>query len=186
MGLKIEQERRRVVIDVDKDKGYFRFNDLNRDEVIYLYHEDYKRTLQFDLNGEKEYWLVRLGVKESAEHFLLVKLVTEHIEKNYGFPIWNYKTKMPDIIFEFKNRKVAIEIETGKNLMNNRKQFLEKVEWLNENFGDNWFFVVTNRNLVKKYKKYGRTFTRKNVIKGIERYVKKSINPCMLKSRYFD
>jgi hypothetical protein len=92
---------------------------------------------------------------------------------------------MPDIIFELKNRKVAIEVETGKNLSNNRKQFLEKVEWLNENFGDNWFFVVTNRDLVKKYKKFGKTFTRKNIIKAIERYVKKSINSSMLKIKNF-
>jgi hypothetical protein len=93
---------------------------------------------------------------------------------------------MPDIIFELKNRKIAIEVETGKNLRNNRKQFLEKVEWLNENFGDNWFFVVTNRDLVKKYKKYAKTFTRKNVIKAIEWYVKKSVNSSMSKFKNFD
>ena len=74
----------------------------------------------------------------------------------------------------------------GKNLRNNRKQFLEKVDWLNKNFGDNWFFVVTNRDLVKKYKKYGRTFTRKNAMKKIGWYVKKWDNPCMSKSRFFD
>ena len=84
---------------------------------------------------------------------------------------WNYKTIKPDIIFEVQNRKIAIEVETGNNLKNNKKQFLKKVESLNKNFGYNWFFVVTNRNLVKKYKKYGRTYTRKNVIKGITRYV---------------
>jgi hypothetical protein len=75
-----EQERRRVIINVDKDKGYFRFNDLNHDEIIYLYNEDYKRTLQFDLYGKKEYWLVKLGPKESAEHFLLVSLITEYLK----------------------------------------------------------------------------------------------------------
>jgi len=181
-----EQEKQSVTIDLDERKGCFRFNELNRDERSYLYHEGFKRTLQFDLFGCKDYWLIKLGLKESAEHFLLVKLITAYITRYFGFPVWNYKTKMPDIIFEFKNRKVAIEVETGKNLRSNRRQFLEKVEWLNKNFGDNWFFVVTNRDLVKKYKKYGRTFTRKNAMKNMERYVKKWDSPYMEKSRFSD
>ena len=179
-------ERRRVVIDIDADRGYFKLRDLNRDEIIYLFDENYKRTVQFDLYGQQAVWLVRPpGVKESAEHFLLVKFIEDYLEDNYRFPVWTYRTKMPDIIFEVKNRKIAIEIETGKNLRNNRKQFLEKAAWLDENFGDNWFFVVTNRNLVKKYKRCGRTFTRKNAIRGIERYVKIKTYSYMQKSRFF-
>jgi len=103
-----------------------------------------------------------------------MKTISKYTEEILGFPTWNYKTVKPDIIIEFKNRKVAIEIETGKVLRNNRKQFIEKVNRLDKDFGDNWFFVVTNRNLVKKYKKYGPTYTRKNVIKAIEKYVKKA------------
>lgn len=181
-----EEQHRKVEINVDVDKGYFCLDAVNLDEIKYLYGEGYRKTLQYNLYGKKGYWLVKLGLKESAEHFLLVNLITEYLKENQGFLVSNYKTKMPDIIFELKNRKVAIEVETGKNLRNNRKQFLEKVKWLNENFGDNWFFVVTNRDLVKKYKKYAKTFTRKNVIKAIERYVKKSINSSMLKIKNFD
>jgi DNA-directed RNA polymerase subunit L len=182
----MEEQHRKVVINVDADKGYFYLDAINQYEIKYLYGEGYRKTLQFDLYGQKRYWLVKLGLKESAEHFLLVNLITEYLKDEQGFLVSNYRTKMPDIIFELKNRKIAIEVETGKNLRNNRKQFLEKVEWLNENFGDNWFFVVTNRDLVKKYKKYAKTFTRKNVIKAIEWYVKKSVNSSMSKFKNFD
>lgn len=161
---------KQIRIKLNEDEGVYSISDLSLDDIKYLIYKKYKWSIQYDLYGNKKRYLLKPVPNETAQHFFLVKLITDYL-KEEGFIVWNYKTIKPDIIFEFQNRKIAIEVETGKNLRNSRKQFLEKVGSLNENFGYNWFFVVTNRNLVKKYRKYGKTYTRKNVIKGIARYV---------------
>ena len=45
--------------------------------------------------------------------------------------------------------------------------FKKKIEYLNDNFGKDWIIVVTNRNLLRKYKKFGPTFTRKRVFRKL-------------------
>jgi len=161
---------KRVNITIDEDEGIFRKADLNLDDINYLVNRGYWDSIQYDLFGAKDYYMLKPASNETCQHFFLIKMITKYIICE-GFPVWNYKTVKPDIIFEVQNRKIAIEVETGNNLRNNKKQFLKKVESLKQNFGYNWFFVVTNRDLVKKYKKYGRTYTRKNVVNGIKRYV---------------
>lgn len=43
---------------------------------------------------------------------------------------------------------------------------------LNETFDKNWFFVVTNRNLAKEYKKFGETQTKLTILNWINRIFK--------------
>ncbi len=59
----------------------------------------------------------------------------------------------------------------GKVLNKNKKRFLEKIESLKENYGEDWFIVVTNRNFVGKYKQFGKTVSRKNFLKKLGSYV---------------
>jgi hypothetical protein len=174
---------REVRIMVDEDEGMYKQKDISLDDTKYLVHKGYIESIQFDLYGNKDYYMLKPSSNETPQHFFLIKAITNYL-KGQGFEVWNYKTVKPDIIFEFKNRKIVIEIETGKNLRNNRRQFLAKVRSLYENYGYDWFFVVTNRNLVKKYKKYGRTFTRKNVRMAIARYVNFKPRNYMPKGRF--
>lgn len=171
-----------VQIKVDEEEGFYKLKSISKHDIEYLFHKKYKKFLMWDLFGKKSYWLLKVDKGEGTEHFFLVKIISEYIKEEYAFQVWNYKTVKPDIIFELKNRKIAIEIETGKNLKHSKKQFLEKIRWLDEDFGDNWFFVVTNRDLVKKYKKYGPTYTRKNVRRAIEKYVEKTNRKTMQNS----
>ena len=50
----------------------------------------------------------------------------------------------------------------------------EKVELLNKKYGKNWFFFVTNRNLEKKYSKFGETSTKRNIRFKIRQIFKSS------------
>ncbi|MDD5192693.1 MAG: hypothetical protein PHH54_04220 [Candidatus Nanoarchaeia archaeon] len=152
--------------------------------IQYLIKRGYSLTKHYDLRMKEEIYLTKNQKTETPQHAFLVWALLKYLREQ-NFQVWNYKTIKPDIIFEVQNRKIAIEIETGKNLRNNRKQFLEKINSLYKNFGYNWFFVVTNRDLVKKYKKYGRTYTRKNVIKAIWRYVNFKPRNYMLKHRFW-
>jgi len=70
----------------------------------------------------------------------------------------------------------AIEIETGKQLKNNKKLLFKKVKILNKTFRKNWFFVVTNRNLTKSYSRFGRTYNKLSIKTKISRLLKKGKN----------
>ncbi len=64
-----------------------------------------------------------------------------------------FVTRKPDIVFIIKGVRYAIEIETG-SAFSKVKNLKEKVKLLNENY-DKWFFVVTKRKFVKKFKQFG-------------------------------
>ena len=161
-----------VFVNVYEEKPIYKLSDLDEPNRDYRIKKGYKLSFQQNIFGEKHYYLLNLNkfTSETAEHFFLVHNIADYL-KQYFKSVRLYDAVKPDIIFQFKNRKIAVEIETGRNLRNSKKQFLRKIDLLEENYGDNWFFVVTNRNLVKKYRKYGKTFTRKNFIERLGRYV---------------
>jgi len=169
--IKIEKAKDRgFKITLDLDDRFFRASLLDAHEINYLICNKYKVTYQQDIFGKFDYFLVQPDKNESVDHFFMVYHIKETLEE-MGIEVKVYNTKKPDVIFRVKNKFIAIEVETGSVLKNNKKQFLEKVETLNDDFGGDWFFVVTNRNLLGKYKKYGKTSTRKQVLKSLGRYV---------------
>lgn len=87
--------------------------------------------------------------------------------KTYTSKVWLYQTVKPDIIFQVKDKKIAIEVETGKH---HRKRLLAKVELLLDY--DDWFFVVTDKNLALRYKEFGKTYTKRSIRKKLEKYLK--------------
>ncbi len=106
------------------------------------------------------------------EHCFLTYDITSHL-KSKEIPHELFNSVKPDIVFTQNKKKYAIEIETGKVYTKNRQKFNEKVKTLKEEYGDNWCFVVTNRNLSSLYSKFGKTFTRKNFLKQSEKWLKK-------------
>lgn len=163
-------ERRLYESKEDYQDCYFLDSIKDSIKMRNLLKRGYRFTKHYDLNMREGVYLTKKQKTESPQHAFLVWAIANYL-KEKGFSVWTYKTIKPDIIFEFQNRKIAIEIETGKNLVNNKRQFLRKVASLKENYGYNWFFVVTNKNLVSKYREYGYVYTRKNVKKAIQRYV---------------
>ena len=60
-------------------------------------------------------------------------------------------------------------------MLSRRKALIERVELLNKDY-DNWFFVVTDKNKVAKYKKLGNTMNSRFVkrrLKKLLKYAKK-------------
>ena len=150
----------KVEINVDEEKGFYEYKELNKHEVNYLLNHGYKKTSRKSCfsNGKRKY-LVKPRFNEGISHFFLIMDIADYLRKE-GFDIKLFQTTHPDIIFEINNEKIAIEVETGKNLRNNRKYLIEKVKMLNENY-NNWFFVLTNRNLNRKYSAYGRVVDKR-------------------------
>ena len=148
------KRKKKVEINVDENQRFFRKSKLNKHEVKYLLSKGYKISKHKSLASNKtEDFLLQPRHNESETHLFTIFDTCEYLEKK-GIKTQKFATRKPDITFQTGKKKYAIEVETGKVLTFAKKQFMEKVNMLNNNY-DEWFFVVTNRNKLKDYKKFG-------------------------------
>ena len=167
--LPIGTYRKSVNIRVDSDKRYFHKKNISKDEVKYLLNDDYQiRKYKNLLNGKMEDFVLQPRHNESFTHLFLTHNISEFLEKE-GIETQLFVTKKPDIVFEICGKRFAIEIETG-SIFSKISRMKEKLEVL-ENY-DKWFFVVTDRNKVKKYKKYGDAVDKRYVKSRLDKLVK--------------
>ena len=166
--------RRSISIKVDSNKRYFHKKNITKHEVKYLLNEDYQiKKYKNLLSGKMEDFLLQPRHNESFTHLFLTHNISEFLEKN-GIETQLFITKKPDIVFEVQGKKFAIEIETG-SIFSKISRMKEKLKVL-ENY-NKWFFVVTDRNKVKKYKKYGNTVDKRYVKPRLEKIIKSAKKP---------
>jgi hypothetical protein len=166
--------KRNVTIKVDSDKRYFHKKNISKDETKFLLDDGYQiKKYKNLLNDKMENFLLQPRHNESFTHLFLTHNISEFLEKN-GIETELYTTKKPDIVFETHGKKFAIEIETG-SIFSKISRMKEKLKVL-ENY-DKWFFVVTDRNKVKKYKKYGNTVDKRYVKIRLEKLIKSVKKP---------
>ncbi|MFZ5954851.1 MAG: hypothetical protein ACOYT4_00330 [Nanoarchaeota archaeon] len=147
----------------------YRFDDAIKKALKWdLEHSGYYFVESKNIQGNHESYYFKPFFHETARHGILVFEVAEYL-RTYTKNVKEYLTRKPDIVFVINKEEWAVEIETGIVLKKNKNQFLEKVEALKEDYGRRWFFVITDRNLLKSYKRYGKTFTKRNVIGKIDR-----------------
>jgi len=167
-----EPAKRKVSINVDEYEGFFRVKYLNKDEIHYLIRKGYKSIKKQSICSKRvEKFLVKPRYNEGVEHLFLVRDIAEYL-KDITDSIKLYVAVKPDIVFKMNNKTIAIEVETGKVLKSSKKQIENKVKLLNKNY-KYWFFVVTDKNLVKKYKPYGDTIDKRGVSKKIKELAEK-------------
>ena len=152
--LKNTKQLKSIRIRVDADKGFYKRQGITKYEAEYLLRKGYKQIKRKScFSNTKKIYLLKPRANEGINHFFLIMDIYNYL-KNKDVNVKLFQTLKPDVTFEILNNKIAVEVETGKVLKNNKKNLIEKVENLNRNY-DFWFFVLTNRNLAKKYKKYG-------------------------------
>lgn len=160
---------RSVNIGVDQYKRYFHKKNISKDEVKYLLNKDYQiKKYKNLLSGRIEVFLLQPRHNENYTHLFLTHNISEFLEKN-GIETELFVTRKPDIVFEIRGKRFAIEIETG-SIFSKISRMKEKLEVL-ENY-DMWFFVVTDRNKVRKYKKYGDAVDKRYVKSRLDKLVK--------------
>lgn len=167
---RLQQERQKaqdVVTDYEKSldyrKGYFRRKELTKEQVDDFLKQGYQLSSHVGLyGGRQEEYLLKPRYNESAEHFFVVKAIEEYIKK-YTDNVELVVSSNADIIVGHQGRTLAIEVETGKKFTNDRKQLDTKLTMLRKNFGDHWFFVVTDWTFKEKYVQLGKTYVRKEV-----------------------
>jgi hypothetical protein len=153
-----------IEILMDRPRGFYKYNYLdydNRKHLISRY--DYKLMKFKNIYGKSERYLLKPIGNESLQHCFLTNEIYYYIKKLTN-QVQIFHSAKPDIVFQTQNNEIyAIEVETGKSYKNAIKKLKQKVKLLKQEYKDNWFFVVTNRNLVKKYKKIGRTYEKRNI-----------------------
>ena len=88
---------------------------------------------------------------ESLSHMFFVYDIAEFLQKK-EIETKLYTTRMPDIVFEINGKKYAIEVETG-SVARSLTRIKEKIDILNK-VSDEWYFLVTNKRIVQKYRKF--------------------------------
>lgn len=155
-----------------KEPRVLELDNLSYSEMISFQKKGYYKYTGRNITGEKTYYLFKPFFRESARHGILVYEVAKHLRTRVH-KVSEYLSRNPDIVFEICGSMWAVEIETGKVLQRNKEQFYEKVFRLKRDYGDKWFFIITNRNTLKNYQPYGKTFTRRNLISKIDKIIRK-------------
>ena len=148
---------------------------ISKDEVKYLLKKGYQiKKYKSLLTNKMETFLLQPRHNESLMHLFMTHNISEFLEKN-GIETELYTTKKPDIVFQIKNKRYAIEVETG-SVLSKVSRMQEKVKLLNENY-DKWFFLITNKNKVKKYKKFGDAIDKRYIRARLNKLLKLAKKP---------
>jgi hypothetical protein len=169
----VDEEQKEIeVLDKLEDEGnVIKKEDLSEEERKLLLENDYKQVNEYCVYEQKVITvLVKQILNHSPTHTFLVwsivRLITDFEVKN----LQTHDTREADITFKYKHQFYAIEIETG-SLLTRKKQLEDKVKYLNRRYPKRWFFVVSNKNLQPKYRKYGVATQRV----GVEKFLKKML-----------
>ncbi len=167
---------RSININVDPDRNYFRTETIKSRDLEYLLGKGYSERKFFTVKGIQESYVIKPRQNEGQEHCFLTYHLAEYLESK-GYKVSLYQSVKPDIVFETKGIKYAVEIETGTL---SRKNVREKVKTLNKEYGENWFFVVVRKRLVTEYRKYGApVFRRCDFREGkVERWIREHNHRC--------
>lgn len=142
--------------------------DFTEEQKRWLEEEDFQRTHQWCINKKISVeFMIKPRHNESFSHAYLCGAVFDYVKK-LDPDAKLLTTKSADIVFSSAGKQWAIEVETGKVHEKNKAQLMEKVNDLNERFSGRWFFVVTNKNLLSKYRKFGEAIDRNSVIVRID------------------
>jgi hypothetical protein len=145
---------------------------LSEQEVQILNDEGYKLTNEYSILSKKnETYFVKPVMNHSTTHTFLVWEIQELLDMLDMQDIKEHHTVDADITFKHNNKYYAIEVETG-SLLQKRRQTADKVEYLKRKYADRWLFVVSNKNLLKEYKKLGLATQRSQVEKTIKKWLK--------------
>jgi len=169
----IVKNGKNITINVDSSLGFFKYNRLSKDERDYLLKSGYKVSSNKSIiTNKKEKYLLRPRSNEGIPHFFLVQDIKRFLEKN-KIKVEIFQTVKPDLVFEVKGKKYAIEVESGTKIEKDKKMIIEKVKNLNENY-DKWFFVLADKNYVVKYRELGKTVDKRFLKSYLKKIIKNS------------
>lgn len=145
---------------IEEQKAYIT-DDLDLSDRNFLLSKGFIWHTQNNLDGKQRAYLVFNDKYESPNHIICTKEIVDFLKK-FTDDIKTFRTVMPDVVFTCNDKSYAIEVETG-TIIRDKKKMQNKIDLLNKNYKNNWFFFVTNRNMEKEYLKYGKVTTKRNI-----------------------
>ncbi|RLG10368.1 hypothetical protein DRN73_07960 [Candidatus Pacearchaeota archaeon] len=162
---------KKINIDLDESKGYFKKKGLKKDEIKYLVSKKYTIIKKKGLMDKKvQEYLIKPRFNESDMHCFVTYDIANYLESK-GMEVKLYVTKNPDIIFKLNGKNVAIEIETGTKIKKDKKMVTEKVKELKKNY-DEGVFVLTDNHNIRDYRKLMKTFELRSLKGKIDKMLK--------------
>ncbi|MCK5283513.1 MAG: ATP-binding protein, partial [Nanoarchaeota archaeon] len=166
-------KRKSITITADSKKLCHRHKELKLEDIKYLMAKGFQISEHKAIGfSKKAKFLLKPRFNESLNHLFVICDIAEFLEKK-GIKVELFTTKKPDLVFLLNGKKYAVEVETGTTLEKAPKQLNEKISLLKANY-DEWFFVVTNRNYTKKYRRYGKTVDMRYLEGQLNKIIKNS------------
>ena len=158
---------------VDFDKMVHAKRGLSEGYVDILLRNGYRqiRDPGFSQGMGTAYYIKNL-TGETDEHFILCNLLLDEIRRYTPMVEYNL-TLLPDITFGLDDgRWVAVEIEAKRK---SEEELAPKLVKMGSY--DDYFYVVTDWELLEHYREYGPTFTRRSVQDKIRSYFRDESRP---------
>jgi hypothetical protein len=144
---------------------------LDETKIRYLLCSGVQEYRQTGISGKKESYLVIKSKKEESNHVILTEEIADYLKRFSDYVEINLSDS-PDIIFDVNGEQYAIEVENER--IRDREKFAERVRNLKKVYGKRWFFFVTNRNRVKIYRRFGVTYSKRNIKQKINKIFRNS------------
>jgi len=171
-----EKEGKKINIKVDSSQRIHLAKNLSKEEREYLIKKRFKEeNYKSIFSNKNEKYLIKPRFNETAPHCFLTYDISNYLKQKKNITnVQTPETKKPDITFFIGKKEYGIEVETGKLLKTNKKALLEKIERNNKEYGNRWFFVVTNRKVAFDYSKLAPTTDKRSIKGKIDNLVKKA------------
>lgn len=175
--LRIENNKEFRRIDIleklnTSENEVFRLDRLKKEEIKILKEEKYKQINEYCVFEQRIITvLMKRILNHSYRHIFLVWSV-QRLLKDYPeiTNIQQHDTRDADLTFNIDRKKYAIEIETG-SLLKKKDQLNKKIEFLKRKYKKRWRILVSNRDSMKHYKKFGWCTQRKDMRKNLEKLI---------------
>jgi hypothetical protein len=171
---RIESEKREYLEKLDTySNRVFKKEKLSKKAYKALIENGYKQVNEYCLLEKKRISvLVKPFGNHSISHEFLVWSAKRLLKETEGIrKIEEHLTRDADLTFEFKRKDFALEIEKG-DLLRKKQQLKEKLDYLNKHYPTRWMFIVSNRDFLRKYGKYGFSTSRNRMSENLRKLLK--------------
>ena len=147
-------------------------NNLIAEEQSLLERNGYQKKEFVPLGKmRRETFLIKEQKPEGLTHTFVVHSIVRKL-KRITKNIQTYATLNPDIVFKYKGKTYALEIETPLFLKKKHKRLLAKAQANNETYGKNWWIVVTTSAYARSFRRYGKVLRRNDIDQWIKQFRK--------------
>ena len=151
-------------------RDYIRDNQLSKDEKDAIHARGYQelKTSPWGDTGAIRYW-VKPQESGGAEHWFFCYLIRDLVQERLKEKIVCSPQRGADMVFSWKGKKYAIDVETGTNLEKHKAYVVDRYA-PGAAYGKDYdvlYIFVTSKRLKRKYARFGRVITRGTVRKAV-------------------